>query len=51
MIQLLITALGTAEDSVPLTSDNYHTPNIQRRLWRTSLIDPFAANLVAVLYK
>ncbi|XP_077285576.1 multiple inositol polyphosphate phosphatase 1-like [Arctopsyche grandis] len=50
-IQTLLTSLGIAHDSVPLLADNYHTPNVQRRKWKTSLIDPFASNLVAVLYR
>lgn len=51
MIDLLVTALGAYEDPVPLTADNYHTPLIQRRKWRTSNINPFSANIVSVLYK
>lgn len=47
----LLTTLGIARDSVPLLADNYHTPNVQRRHWRTSHIDPFTSNLAAILYQ
>uniref|UniRef100_A0A8D8Y336 Multiple inositol polyphosphate phosphatase 1 n=1 Tax=Cacopsylla melanoneura TaxID=428564 RepID=A0A8D8Y336_9HEMI len=49
MILLLLTRLDIAHDKVPLDHDNFATQN--KRLWRTSLIDPFAANLAAVFYK
>ncbi|KAI5723557.1 hypothetical protein M8J76_008015 [Diaphorina citri] len=48
MILLLLHRLDIAHDKVPPTHDNFATQN--KRLWRTSLIDPFAANLAAVAF-
>ncbi|XP_019773092.2 multiple inositol polyphosphate phosphatase 1 [Dendroctonus ponderosae] len=48
-MQAVYSTLGIAKDYEPLKSDNYRKQ--QRRMWRTSLINPFAANLVAVLYQ
>ncbi|XP_067613618.1 multiple inositol polyphosphate phosphatase 1 isoform X2 [Eurosta solidaginis] len=47
-IQTLITALGIAKDKIPLTSINY---NRRDRLWKTSHLDPFASNFLAVKYE
>lgn len=49
MILLLLNRLDIAHDKYALTHDNFPTQN--KRLWRTSLIDPFGANLAAVFYK
>lgn len=48
-LQLLMVALGINKDNQPLTADNMRVQ--QRRLWRTSITNPFSANLVAVLYQ
>nr|CAI5819599.1 unnamed protein product [Callosobruchus analis] len=48
-MQTVLTALGIAKDYNPLKADNYHTQT--SRNWKTSLIDPFASNLVSVLYQ
>lgn len=48
-IQLLLTALGAAKDFDALTADNY--VNMMRRQFKTSLLSPFASNLVAVKYE
>lgn len=43
-----VVRLGIARDAWTLTAENY---GIARdRLWRTSYVNPFAANLMAVLY-
>lgn len=44
-----IAGLGLAEDSSPLLSTNYKEMN--DRKWRTSYLDPFAANVIAALYE
>ncbi|KAM9364633.1 multiple inositol polyphosphate phosphatase 1-like [Pholidichthys leucotaenia] len=44
----LLTLLGFFKDSVPLTSTNYATQT--NRIFRTSLMMPYAANLLFVLY-
>ncbi|KAK9885333.1 hypothetical protein WA026_010833 [Henosepilachna vigintioctopunctata] len=44
-----LTALGIAKDNMQLTADNYYQQ--RNRQWKLSVIDPFGANLVAVLYK
>lgn len=49
VLQTTLTALGFVKDNLPLTADNYYQQS--RRQWRTSIISPFAGNLVAVLYK
>ncbi|CAG9767401.1 unnamed protein product [Ceutorhynchus assimilis] len=48
-MQAVFSTLGINKDSYPLTADNYNRQ--QKRMWRTSLISPFAANLAAVLYE
>lgn len=48
-VQLLLTALGTAQDSDALRADNYLS--MTRRKWRSSQMAPFAANLAAVKYE
>ncbi|XP_017087639.2 multiple inositol polyphosphate phosphatase 1 isoform X1 [Drosophila bipectinata] len=44
----LITALGLKKDGVKLRADNYL--DLASRRWKSSLIDPFASNFVAVKY-
>lgn len=44
----LITALGIKKDGVKLRADNYL--ELASRRWKSSLIDPFASNFVAVKY-
>lgn len=51
MLLLTLTSLGAHREIAPLTGDNYHLPNIQNRVWSTSTISPYDANLAAVLYK
>lgn len=48
-IQTFLTAMGIAQDNMPLTSQNYFEQH--GRKWRTSIIDPFASNLAAILYQ
>lgn len=48
LIQTVITALGWRKDNEALTADNYES--MENRHWRTSEIDPFASNLVAIKY-
>ncbi|XP_060522505.1 multiple inositol polyphosphate phosphatase 1 [Cylas formicarius] len=48
-VQAALTTLGVAKDYTLLTADNYRQQ--ARRRWRTSVISPFAANLVAVLHQ
>lgn len=48
-IQLLLTALGAAKDTIPLKSDNF--AEMTNRKWKTSEICPFASNLAAVKYQ
>lgn len=45
-----LTKLGLYRDQQPLTSDDYATRG-GSRLWRTSLMSPFGANFIAVMYK
>lgn len=45
---LLLTSLGTFNDSEPLRADNYY--RLTDRKWRLSKIAPFAANFAAVKY-
>lgn len=47
-VQLLISAMGVLKDVHPLTADNYYQQ--KRRQFRSSRIDPFSANLVAIAY-
>ncbi|XP_050298334.1 multiple inositol polyphosphate phosphatase 1 [Anthonomus grandis grandis] len=49
-MQAVYSTLGIAKDQTLLRADNYRQHQ-QKRLWRTSVINPFAANLVAVLYQ
>ncbi|XP_017128590.1 multiple inositol polyphosphate phosphatase 1 [Drosophila elegans] len=44
----LLTALGIKKDDIKLRADNYDS--LTSRRWKTSLIDPFASNFVAVKY-
>jgi len=44
----LLTALGIQKDDIKLRADNYDS--LTSRRWKTSLIDPFASNFVAVKY-
>ncbi|XP_023702394.1 multiple inositol polyphosphate phosphatase 1-like [Cryptotermes secundus] len=48
-MQLFLTSLGVAKDSETLTHSNYKS--MENRLWRTSLLTPFAANFAAVFFK
>lgn len=41
--------MGIARDNSQLTADNYYQQ--KSRHWKLSQIDPFGANLVAVLYQ
>lgn len=51
MLLLTLTALGAHKDPVPLTGDNYYTPQMQARAWTTSTMAPYHAKIAAVLYK
>ncbi|KAJ8956597.1 hypothetical protein NQ314_006683 [Rhamnusium bicolor] len=48
-LQSMLTTMDIAKDYSSLTADNYYQQS--RRNWRTSIIDPFASNLAAVLYQ
>lgn len=48
-LQATMAAMGIGKDSVPLLSSNYQT--VGNRTFKTSLIGPFAGNLVAVFYR
>ncbi|XP_055845256.1 multiple inositol polyphosphate phosphatase 1-like [Episyrphus balteatus] len=48
-IETLITALGINKDTVPLKANNFAT--MADRKWKTSIINPFASNLVAVKFE
>ncbi|XP_043527414.1 multiple inositol polyphosphate phosphatase 1-like [Frieseomelitta varia] len=48
-LQLFLTTMEIAKDSVPLKASNYES--MRNRKWRTSHLAPFAANLAAVFYK
>ena len=48
-IQLLLTALGVAKDKATLRADNYEL--MKSRVFRTSELSPFAANLAVVKYE
>ncbi|XP_076234196.1 multiple inositol polyphosphate phosphatase 1 [Calliopsis andreniformis] len=50
MVQLHLMSMGIAEDSTPLTSNNFNEMKNTRK-WRTSHLIPFAANFAAVFYK
>ncbi|VVC26256.1 Hypothetical protein CINCED_3A024650 [Cinara cedri] len=41
--------LGIGKDDTPLLSTNYE--NMKSRQWKTSYIDPYAANIIAVFFK
>jgi multiple inositol-polyphosphate phosphatase/2,3-bisphosphoglycerate 3-phosphatase len=45
----VVTRLGIGKDSTRLLSTNFE--QMKNRKWRTSYIDPFASNIIAVLYK
>ncbi|EDW73314.1 uncharacterized protein Dwil_GK17479 [Drosophila willistoni] len=47
-LQTLLTALGINKDDIALRADNYNS--LTNRRWKTSIMDPFAANFVAVKY-
>lgn len=47
--EAFLTALGLAQDAIPLRADNYYQQT--KRQWRTSTLSPFAANLAVVLYR
>ncbi|CAI6358905.1 unnamed protein product [Macrosiphum euphorbiae] len=44
-----IVRLGFARDTTPLLSSNFN--DMRDRKWKTSYLDPFASNLMAVLYE
>lgn len=46
----LVSLLGLFKDEKPITADSTQE-EIENRKWRTSIISPFAANLMFVLYK
>lgn len=48
-MQLILTSLGYAKDSENLRADNYQ--QMKYRKFRTSVLSPFASNLVAVKYQ
>lgn len=48
-VQLFLTSLGLAEDRESLRADNFET--MKYRVWRTSKLGPFAANIAAVKYE
>lgn len=48
-VQTLISALGINKDEVALLANNYD--KLEQRKWKTSNIDPFAANFLAVKYQ
>ncbi|XP_011630636.1 multiple inositol polyphosphate phosphatase 1-like isoform X2 [Pogonomyrmex barbatus] len=48
-LQNLLTTVGINQDQTHLTAHNYK--NMAGRQWRTSMISPFAANLIAVFYR
>lgn len=48
-IETLLTALGINKDTIPLTSKNFES--MENRKWKTSVINPFASNLVAVKFE
>lgn len=48
-VQTFITAMGINKDDIKLTATNYN--QLTDRRWKTSNIDPFGANLVAVKYE
>ena len=48
-LQLFLTTMEIAKDSVPLKASNYES--MRNRKWRTSHLTPFAANLAAIFYK
>lgn len=41
--------LGIGKDDTPLMSTNFE--QMKNRKWRTSILDPFAANVIAVFYR
>lgn len=48
-VQTLISALGIDKDEISLLATNYQ--DLTQRKWKTSNIDPFAANFLAVKYQ
>lgn len=45
----MVTRLGILKDNTPLLSTNFE--QMKNRKWRTSFIDPFAANVISVFYR
>ncbi|KAE9536777.1 hypothetical protein AGLY_006839 [Aphis glycines] len=45
----VVARLGIGKDNTPLLSTNFE--QMKTRKWRTSFIDPFASNVIAVFYK
>lgn len=45
----VVTRLGIGKDDTPLLSTNFE--QMANRKWRTSILDPFASNVIAVFYK
>lgn len=48
-LQLLLTTMGVAKDSIPLKASNFE--NMRNRKWNSSRLAPFAANLAAIFYR
>lgn len=49
MINTMLVALRSYKDAQPLRADNFNF--MRRRLWKSSELNPFAANIVAAKYK
>lgn len=45
----MVVRLGIGKDDIPLLSTNFE--QMRNRKWRTSYIDPFASNIIAVFYR
>lgn len=45
----IVARLGIGKDNTPLLSTNFE--QMKNRKWRTSFIDPFASNVIAVFYR
>lgn len=48
-IMSVVTKLGIGKDETPLLSTNFE--EMRTRKWRTSYIDPFASNVIAVFFR
>lgn len=46
----VLVKLGLFRDDEPLRHDNYEELK-EKRKWRSSFMDPFAANIIAILYE